>query len=105
MRAIRLAIAALIATALAVIPVYAAFASSTAVKAEMSMSTADDACSCCDAQHDSSADTCTLKCCGAAALLVDAQALIGPRSAPAADTVAAVLAPFLPPPDPPPPRS
>jgi hypothetical protein len=105
MRAIRLAIAVLIAAALAVVPVSAAFAGSTAAKAEIGMSTADDACSCCDAQHDPGANTCTLKCCGAAALLIDAQALIEPRSAPAVDTVAAVVARVLPPPDPPPPRS
>ncbi len=105
MRAIRLAIAALVATALAVVPVSGSFAQPTAAKAEMSMSPADDACSCCNAQHDASADVCTLKCCGAVAILVDWPALIGPRSAPAVDTVAAVLVPFSPAPDPPPLRS
>jgi hypothetical protein len=105
MRAIRLAIAALIATALAVVPVAASFANPMAAKAETSMCPADDGCSCCDAQHDTSADTCTLKCCGAAAILIDGQALPRQRSAPALDTVAAVLAPFPPAPDPPPPRA
>jgi hypothetical protein len=105
MRAIRFAIAALIATALTVVPVSASFANPAAAKAEMCMGPTDDGCSCCDAQHDPSADTCALKCCSAAAVLAEAQPLAGPRAAGAVDTVAAVLAPFSPAPDPPPPRS
>jgi hypothetical protein len=105
MRAIRLAIAALIATALAVVPVSAGFANLTAAKAEMRMSPADDACPCCDTRHDPSSDTCTLKCYSATAVLVDGPVLLGARPAVGVDAVAVVLAPFSPPPDPPPPRS
>ena len=104
MRAIRLAIAALIALALAVAPISAGFAKPTAAKTEMGMSMPDADCPCCDTQRDPSADVCPLKCCSAA-VLAEALPLAGPRAAGTVDTVAAVLAPFSPPPDPPPPRS
>ena len=72
MRAVRLAIAALIAMALAALPVAAALATPVGAALEASMSAPDD-CPCCDTAHDRAAGNCHLKCCGAAAIPVEGQ--------------------------------
>ena len=78
MRAIRLAIAVLIAASLAAVPVTASLAGPHAAKAEMSMSASDGSCPCCDATHKCATDICTLKCYSAAAISVEEQPLTEP---------------------------
>jgi hypothetical protein len=105
MRAVRLAIAALIAVALAVLPMSAGLAQPPAGKAEMRMTAPNDAHPGCDATYGHAADLCNLKCCGVIAILVEGQVLPKTRPRPRMDKVAAPLEPFTQPPDPPPPRS
>jgi hypothetical protein len=105
MRIVRLAIAALIAVALAALPVSAGFAQQPAGKAEAPVAAPDPAHSGCDATHGHAADLCNLKCCSTSAILVEAQMLPKPRPRPRMDVAAAPFAPFALPPDPPPPRS
>jgi hypothetical protein len=109
MRAIRLAVAALIALALAALPVAGAVIECAEAAPETGMHTgmsAPDACPCCDATQDRAAvsGVCHLKCC-CAAILVEGQPPMAEHAGPGVDTVAAGLPRFLPPPDPPPPRS
>ena len=104
MRAVRLAIAALVAVALAALPVAAALATPVGAALEASMSAPDD-CPCCDTAHDRAAGNCHLKCCGAAAIPVEGEPLMVRHAGLGDDTVAAGLPRFSPQPDPPPPRS
>lgn len=104
MRAIRLAIAALIALVLAVLPVAAALAKPVGAALEASMSASDD-CPCCDATHARAAGICHLKCCSAVAIPVAGQPLMAQHAGLWDNTVAAGLPRFSPQPDPPPPRS
>src|SRR5262245_50019109 len=105
MRAVRLVIAALVGLALAMLPMSAGFAKQAAGKAEMgagmSMSAPDDVGPGCDTTHDHAAAVCSLKCCGTAAILVEAQPLTAQRRLPSGDMVAAAFVPFTLPPDPP----
>jgi hypothetical protein len=104
MRAVRFAIVALIAMALAVLPVTASIAKVGAAQAGMSMGAPDDNCPCCDTSNDRAADTCHLKCCHAAAVLVEAQPLTPPTPGAGTAIAEGALSPFSQPPDPPPPR-
>lgn len=104
MRAVRFAISALLAMALAVLPVSAGLAKPAAAQAEMSMGAPDDNCPCCDTTNDRAADVCHLKCCNAAAVLVEGQPLMPPTPGTDGNTVSGALSPFSRPPDPPPPR-
>jgi hypothetical protein len=108
MRAIRFAIAALIAVALAVLPVSVPFAMQPGGKADagMTATTASDAtCPCCDATHDPAKGICTLKCCSIAVTPVEPHLPVPLGSRLDGDMLAAWFAPFTLPPDPPPPRS
>ena len=71
----------------------------------MTMSAPDHACPGADAGYDHAADVCSLKCCGTAAILVEAPPLAGLRRMSAPDMVAPALTSFTLPPDPPRPRS
>lgn len=104
MRAIRLMIAVLIAVILAAAPVTASLAKDTA-KAEMSMSSADSSCPCCDATKKCATDICTLKCYTAAAIRVEEQSLAEPLPSLIVGMGVAAMSPFAQGPDPPPPRS
>jgi len=103
MRAIRLVIAALIALALAALPVSASVAKPHGTAPEMSMS-APDHCSSGDTTHDRGEDVCQLKCCSTVAVLSRELPLAAPHGETVVDTPAASLSPFQPEPDPPPPR-
>jgi hypothetical protein len=104
MRAVRLAIAALLAMALAVLPISAGLAKPAAAQTEMSMGAPDDGCPCCDTANDHAGDICHLKCCSATAIPVEGQPPARPGSAVKIHMMAARLSPFSVPPDPPPPR-
>src|SRR5262245_23922762 len=98
MRSVQPVVIALIALALAFVPV-ADFAKTVpALQHGMSAGAPDDACVHSDASHSGSADVCVLKCCSAVAILVEAQPLPAGRRI-AADTVATVLSSFGRPPD------
>jgi hypothetical protein len=56
-------------------------------------------CPCCDMDRGQVADVCPLKCCGAAAILVEWQPLAVPRPRPGLDMPAAGLTPFSPEPE------
>jgi hypothetical protein len=103
MRALRLAIAVLVAMTLAAPPVAAGAAKHHGTMLQIGMGAPDD-CHCCDTAYDPAADICHLKCCCAAAILVEKQPLIARHAALGVDAGAAGLPLFSRQPDPPPPR-
>lgn len=107
MRLIRLLIAVLLATSLAVPPVSAAMAKSMMQPAqtEMAMGASGGDCPCCNAAHKCVPDTCVLKCFNVSAIALDGQPLVRPVPATFPAVVMTTLAAFSPRPDPPPPRS
>ena len=90
MRFVQPVLIALIALALAFVPVAGFARTMPAMQHEMSAGAPDDGCFRTDASHPSGADVCILKCCSAVAILVEVQSLPAGRTI-AADTVAAVL--------------
>jgi len=105
MRFIRLVIAVLLATSVAMLPVSAGATKLHAAEAEMSMGAPGSDCPCCDAAHKCATDVCTLKCCNTVALAVEQAPLAGPFVQPFNELAGAAMSPFLQRPDPPPPRS
>jgi hypothetical protein len=102
---IRLLIAVLLATSLAILPVSAGMAMAHAAKAEMAMSASDGDCPCCNAAHKCAPDTCMLKCFSVSAIALDARPAVHPVPAPFPELGVTTLVAFSPRPDPPPPRS
>jgi hypothetical protein len=122
MRAIRLAIAALVVAALAVVPAAAGAVTTPPVKAEMSMAAPSDVgCPCCCGQpdrcaghgcadHSGTNDACTngacmQKCHGTTAISIESLELSHPSRDVPADAGPIAMAPYSARPDPPPPRS
>lgn len=103
MLAVRLVLAALIALALAVLPVSAGLAMPHGTMHETGMNAPDD-CPCCGKTPDPAAHVCHVKCCGAVAILAAQQPLAGPRAEAADEMPATALSPFMSRPEPPPPR-
>ena len=103
MRMCRLMFAAVMAIALAALPIEAAAAMSHAHKAQMSLTATGDDCPCCHPAQP--LKNCPLKCCHLQAIPVDDQVIAVPLAAPDVSASTNFGAAVSIRPDPPPPRS
>jgi hypothetical protein len=101
MRAVRLICALVLATALAALPVSAAFAMADAASAEAGMTAPDHDCTCCKPEKT---ETCFVKCC-VQALIVHSEEATRPAPARFGEVATPTLPALALGPDPPPPRS
>ena len=108
MRVLRLLIAVLLATSLAVLPVSAVMAMTHAANSDMTMSASGDNggddCACCSPTGKCSTRICVLKCFNVPAVLIEGLPMTQPLPQLLVDIDRATMSPFSTRPDPPPPR-